>query len=122
MDNKIIFIFIGIFFIMLSILRYFYFRRKKYADIIEIELMKNDLVFVDSLLPTWKDSVPKFYDKFRIGDFINLGAGRFANTYYTRKVILKNKRNDELITYARIRKDILGNFEIMFRPRLEELN
>ena len=96
-------------------------KSKSFSDIIEIELKKHGLEYVNSSYPGLFKVGP--FKKFviKIGSpTINDGAIRYDNTYY-RIVELKTKTNQTKQVWAKIETNWFKDTRIEFNPSLSKL-
>lgn len=116
------FFLISLVFILIAIIRIIFYRRKSFEDIISVELLKMDLVLKCTKVPTWRDRIPTFNNKFRIGDYIKNGGNSFANKYFYRKVLVANTNNEQYFLWIQIRKDWRGNYHVLISDKKEYKN
>ncbi len=96
-------------------------KTKKFSDIIEVEVKKQGLNFVNSKYPGLFKVGPFKKFEIKIGrPTINNGAIRYDNTYY-RIVHIKTKSNETKFVWAKIETNLFKDTEIEFKPKLSEL-
>ena len=96
-------------------------KKKVFKDIIEIELKKNGLEYVDSTYPGLFKVGPFKKIEIKFGKpLINAGAVQYENTYY-RIVDLETKRKRKERIWAKIETSWFKDTRIEFKPKLSEI-